>query len=228
MPTEPLAALVYVVLLVPGIAYSYQTEKLRPRGKRSVFRETATVVVASSTFLVLTLFLSLVVALFVPAFSSWLDVFISNPAKLFLSDPRLTLISIFGGLLLASAMGIFFGSSVGQAIVHKVLGGESKIRHHVSAWSTAFELHPEANVMVSVQLKSGNFIYGQLFGFSPTPDEDSDRAFTLSGPIHFRGANADDIELLENANMVVVHASEIDYLSVAYVHPEAEPAPIAE
>lgn len=222
MPTEPLAALVYVFLLVPGISYAYQSEKHRPRGLRSAFRETATVVVASSIFLVTVLALTLLTSVFVPELSDWVREFIARPDQLLATNPRGTTAILLAGLGVATAMGLYFGSKAGHNFLHWITGGDGKIKYHTSAWDTVFTLHPTAAVMVTVQLRSGNWVYGRLHEYSPSPIEDGDRAMILVSPIYFRGTNASEISELQNAQAMVIQASEIDYLTTQYISPEIE------
>jgi len=70
--------------------------------------------------------------------------------------------------------------------------------------------------MVSIRLKSGNWIYGRLASYDPSPIEDENRPRTLVEPLRFRSATAVEADILPNAQTVVIRASEIDYLAVQY------------
>lgn len=225
MPTEPLAALVYVFLLVPGIAYAHQVEKHRPVGNRSAFRDTATVVVASSVCAVTVIVAALVTSIFSEPVANWIGKFIGNPAALVAEAPRGTIGLFIGALVIATAIGAGAGAFLTSSPAAWLQKNSKAIRYHVSGWENAFARHPKSRVMVSVRLKSGNWVYGQLDFYSPSPTEDGNRSITLAGSLWFRGAEKQEAEPLENAQIVVIQASEIDYLTVEYDLVEEQTAP---
>ena len=216
MPTEPLAALVYVFLLVPGIAYSFASEKHRASGKRSAFKETATVVVVSSICVVILLSIILAVSLFLAPVRDWASAFIATPNELVKEHPLGVLGIIIIFLLSASVLGLLLGQKATQNFVRGLLHRDDHIEPDVSGWWKSFELIPEATKRVSVQLKSGRWVSGELRSYNPSPDESQDRSLVLVGRINFRGPGDPREQVLENVQSVVIQASEIDYLGVSY------------
>lgn len=228
MPTEPIAALLYICLLLPGIAFVWQYEGHSSTVKRSAFRETAVVVIASAVSLVMVFMIHYLLAFFFSPLRVGIQKFFLDPQELFREDSQL-----FAGVMLASftaavALGAFLGSATASGLQKKCRSAWLKLRkiesetveRGQSAWNTAFEMVPDHKVIVGVQLKSGAWIQGVLRSFSRTGDETPDRAFTLTGEIWYRRADGVDVHRLEEHGTVVIQAPEIDYLTVGYEEPE--------
>lgn len=231
MPTEPLAALIYVCLLLPGIAFVWKYEGHRSVVKRSAFRETATVVIASVASLIAVLLAHYVLAFFSEAARTTLRQFFLDPGELFRNDSQLFLGTVLLDLTAAVGVGAFFGSRSADRLRKKFDVWSRALRckqltgldRGLSGWGAAFERMPDHLVNVGVQLKSGAWLQGVLHTYSQTGDEGPDRALTLSGSVYYRRADGDEVHPLEDYSVVIVQASEIDYLTVGYA-----PAPVAD
>ncbi|MDR6639614.1 DUF6338 family protein [Paenarthrobacter nitroguajacolicus] len=232
MPTEPVAALLYVCLLLPGIAFIWRYEGHGSVVKRSAFRETAAVVIASAASLVAVFILHYIAAFFFEPARSTLRQFFIEPGVLFRQDSQVFFGVTLIDLALAVSFGTFFGSESASRFVKWCRGKWLKMRKKTpetiergqSAWNTAFEMMPGHKVIVGVQLKSGAWIQGALKSFSRNGDETPDRAFTLTGEIWYRMADGENVHRLEPHGTVVIQAPEVDYLTVGYEEPE-EPVP---
>jgi hypothetical protein len=229
VPTEPIAALLYVCLLLPGIAFIWRYEGHGSVVKRSAFRETAAVVIASAASIVAVFIIHYVLAFFFEPVRSTLRQFFIDPGELFRHDSQLFFGIILVDLALAVSFGAFFGSASASRLLKWCWARWLKLRKKEpaaiergqSAWNTAFEMFPDHKVIVGVQLRSGAWLQGALKSFSRTGDETPDRAFTLTGEIWYRRADGEDIHRLESHGLVVIQAPEVDYLTVGYEEPEA-------
>lgn len=214
MPTDLFSAIVYVFLLVPGIVYVRQIERHRVTGESSVFRETATVIVASSATMIATWIVAVFLTVF-PALRRWISALLSNPSGV--QEERPLLYSSM--LILALAVSVAIAYVAGLPWVqNKLLTFEPEVdemKLNTSAWSLLFDKNEsEGPLIVSVQLKNGDWIQGPLQYWNPSPKESSDRSFVLYGPIWFRSSEADEEELLNVEQAFIISAAEISHLSV--------------
>ncbi|UNK47796.1 DUF6338 family protein [Arthrobacter sulfonylureivorans] len=227
MPTEPVAALLYVCLLLPGIAFVWRYEGHSSTIKRSVFRETAVIVIASATSLVAVFLIHYVLGFFFEPVRATLRQFFIDPGVLFRQDSQLFIGIVLIDFALAVIFGAFFGSAAATNLrkqcweqwLRLFKKEPEALERNQSAWNAAFERFPDHKVVVGVQLKSGAWIQGALDTFSRTGDETPDRAFTLSGDIWYRAANGEGVHRLESHGAVIIQAPEVDYLTVGYEEP---------
>ncbi|UTM47247.1 DUF6338 family protein [Glutamicibacter mysorens] len=213
MPTDPFSAIIYVLLLVPGIVYTRQIERRRTTGKLSVFRETASVVIASSASIFMVWAVVVLLSL-IPSVFPWVSVMVSDPDSVRTEKPI-----VYSGLLMGLLfLSVLFGYLGGQPWMAKFFSWlnerEGDIKLHRSAWSVAFEAPKGTYVILSVQFKNGDWLQGPLHHSNPSPDETDDRSLMVEGPILFRSAEADEANVLDQEQTVIISASEIRYLSV--------------
>lgn len=224
MPTEPMAAIVYVCLLLPGIAFIWNFEGHRPSIKRSAFRETATVVIASAASLLSVFICVYMAGFFIDAVQRGLLQFIVDPEGLLKSDSQGFIGILLGGVTSSVIIGAFYGSATAHrwfrsavqwlyALFRKDL---PSIERGLSAWAASFEALPAHNVRVGAQLKSGTWIQGKLYTFNQDGHDGPERALTLSGEILYRLADSDEVRELEGFSMVVLQSSEIEFLTVGH------------
>jgi hypothetical protein len=230
VPTEPIAALLYVCLLFPGIAFIWRYEGHSSTIKRSAFRETSAVVIASAASLIAVFVIHYVLAFFFEPVRTTLRQFFLDPGELFRQDSQLFSGIILADLALAVAFGAFFGSAAASRLMKASWAGWLRLRkkkpptleRNQSAWNAAFERFPDHKVIVGVHLKSGAWIQGVLDTHSRTGDETPDRAFTLVGDLWYQTAMGKKAHRLESHAAVIIQAPEIDYLTVGYQLPTAE------
>jgi hypothetical protein len=228
MPTEPIAAVIYVCLLLPGIAFIWNLEGHRPSIKRSVFRETATVVIASAASLLSVFIFIYLTGFFNTTVQRELLQFFVDPAGLLKSDSQ----RFIGVLLVGTVASVILGAFYGSATAHKWFRGAVQrlyllfrrdmpsIERGLSAWTAAFDALPGHAVTVGAQLKSGTWVQGNLYTFNQDGHDGPDRALTLSGNIVYRLADSDQERMLEGFSMLVLQASEIEFMTVGHVQPE--------
>lgn len=230
MPTEPIAALLYVCLLLPGIAFIWRYEGHSSTIKRSAFRETSAVVIASAASLVAVFIIHYVLAFFWEPARTTLRQFFLDPGGLFRQDSQLFFGIILTDLALAVTFGAFFGSVAATRLMKAAWAGwlwlwnkkPAALERNQSAWNAAFERFPDHKVIVGVHLKSGSWIQGVLDTHSRTGDETPDRAFTLVGDLWYQTASGKKAHRLESHAAVIIQAPEVDYLTVGYQLPTAE------
>lgn len=159
--------------------------------KRSAFRETAAVVIASAASIVAVFIIHYVLAFFFEPARSTLRQFFIEPGELFRQESQLFFGIILADLALAVSFGAFFGSASASRLLKWCWTSWLRLRKKEpaaiergqSARNTAFEMLPDHKVIVGVHLKSGAWLQGALKSFSRTGDETPDRAFTLTGPV---------------------------------------------
>lgn len=230
MPTEPIAALLYICLLLPGVAFVWSYEGHRSVMKRSAFRETASVVIASVASIVAVFLVHYVLGFLWEPAARTLREFFLDPGKLFRDDSQLFLGVVLLDLLAAILVGLFLGSRPADALRRdlqarwrEVWKRESNaIDREQSGWLAAFRARPDDRIHVGVQLKSGVWLQGILYSYTKTGDEVPERALVLSGRIHYRAADGENMYPLEGFSSVVVQAAEIDHLMVGYEPVEEE------
>lgn len=227
MPTEPVAALLYICLLLPGIAFIRTYEGHRPIIKRSAFRETATVIIASTASFVVVFMIHYLLAFFCEPAKYTLRQFFIDPAVLFLQDSQLFMGIVLLDLMVAVLLGAFLGSAAAMRLRREIQNVWRKIRRRdpevfergQSAWNAAFERKPDHVVRVGVHLKSGAWLEGSLDTYTDSGDEKAERALTLTGNIWYRARGGKRTHRLEPHGSVIVQASEVDYLTVGYEEP---------
>lgn len=215
MPTDAFSAILYVFLLVPGLVYTRQIERRRSYGKMSAFRETATVVVASSAAL-LTSWIFVILLSTIPVLNPWVNAMMADPDGVRAENPLV----YSGCIILILALAVTFGFIGGQPRINqwiaRIGSHEDDVKLYQSGWTVAFDTKGrKIPVIVSVQLKNGDWLQGPIDHWNQSPDETPDRSFTLKGPIWFRSSTAEIDELLDQDQAVVISAAEIEYLTVA-------------
>lgn len=224
MPTEPVAALLYICLLLPGVAFVWSYEGHRSLVKRTAFRETAAVVIASVASIVAVFLVHYFLGfLWEPAETSLREFFL-EPGKLFREDSQLFFGVILIDLTAAILVGLFLGSRPAEALRRKLQtiwrnlwsrDGDI-IDREQSGWLEAFKAEPDERIYLGIQLKSGAWIQGNLWSYTKTGDEVPERSLVLSGRIHYRIAGSENMYPLEGFSRAVVQAAEIDHLMVGY------------
>ncbi|WP_156037188.1 DUF6338 family protein [Arthrobacter sp. UNC362MFTsu5.1] len=225
MPTEPIAALLYICLLLPGVAFIWSYEGHRSLMKRTAFRETAAVVIASVTSIVAVFLVHYLLGFFWEPAAKSLREFFLEPGKLFREDSQLFLGVVLVDLLAAILVGLFLGSRPAdtlrrklQTLWRKALNRDDAdvMDREQSGWLEAFRAAPDERIHVGIQLKSGAWLQGILWSYTKTGDEVPERALTLRGRIHYRMAGSENLHAMEDFSTVVVQAAEIDHLMVGY------------
>lgn len=215
MPATPIAAVLYVFLLMPGLIFLVRVEAHRPKRGRTVFRETATVVFASVLSAGAVVGLVLLLSIWWKAPIDGLAAFTLNPINLFTNHPRAVLTSMLCFLMLAGLVAWVGGSEKAFELWSSrvVWAGTSPRVQQGTAWQEILYAEDEnTEVLVGVQLKSGSWLQGVHAFHSDVETEDGDRALVLQGPLHFRYDEGQSLKDLEDYDRLVVQSSEIEYL----------------
>ncbi|WP_275451238.1 DUF6338 family protein [Arthrobacter sp. H14] len=165
-----------------------------------------------------------VVSFFSKQVRAGLQQFFTTPQKLLQDDSQLFFGTALISLLAAVGLGAFYGSATAytglgltRRWIYRRLGITLvTMDRGLSAWSAAFEAKPDHYVHLGMQLKSGTWIQGKLYTYNQDGHDGPDRALTLSGGIYYRLAESDNVHELDGFSMAIVHASEIEFMTVGH------------
>jgi hypothetical protein len=222
MPTTLFGVAFYVFALFPGIAFGFAREGHRPVGKRSVVRETATVVFIS------TICDSVIALMIAIAAAIWPDVnrVLSAVLQGDFSWPRenllVAVVLVVAAITASTLLGLLLGSKWAHDKGLKAIWA-SEIARDTTAWSEI--LHPDqaVRVQVGLTLKSGAWISGTLYDFDPNPDPDPHRTITLNGEITIRTLGSAEATPMVGTDWIIIEAEDIEVLQVSYLLPETAP-----
>ena len=208
IPTTLSGIFLFLVVLIPGFIYVSVREGHRPIRKLSAFRETAAVVSASAASYVPVVVVFAVLALTVPSFNGEVGQALADPEKYYVAHAYRSI----GGLLAFVATGsvVAFLRGRHRAFSRKADAG-------ASAWWQVFSSdngnEPHAVRRVSVYLKDGSMLVGNLKSFNNEAEEHADRDLILQTPLSFQNAGSDNLYALEGT-AVVVSAREIQFFEL--------------
>lgn len=217
MPTTLAGLALYVLTLSPGLAFVFAREGHRPTVRRSVFRETATVILVSAVC-------DAIVAAGV-AFASffWPELFavlrrLAIEDQPFIAGHLAALFLITCGLIVvATVLGWLAGTKRIHTLISRRAWGASLIERDASAWGVAFDLGEVTDrVLVGVQLKSGWWLEGVLYAFDNAGDADPHRTITLTGDLKSRAPASDQLNAISGYGTLIVEAGDIEYVLVGY------------
>lgn len=221
MPTTLFGVAFYVFALFPGVAFTFARDGHHPAGKRSVVRETASVVFISTLC-------DAVVALIAAAvIASWPDArtTVSHILESNLAWPRqhllVTVAIIVVAIIASTLLGLLLGTEWAHDHGLQKLW-DSGIGRDTTAWSEL--LHPKdaVKVVVGITLKSGTWISGGVYAYDANPDPEPTRTITLSGDLTIRAAGADESTTMDTTDWLVIQASDIELLQVSYLANDAQ------
>lgn len=215
MPDSLFGVVFYVFALFPGLAFLFAREGHQPAVKRTVIRETASIVFVSVICdAVLVLLLLAVGSLWAPLGDELRNIARGDYAWV-RNNPELAVVAIFAAIALTTLLGRLLGSE--WAHRHGLwYVWRSSIPRDTSVWVANFasDLASGNEVRLGIQLKSGRWITGSLYAYDNDPEPGPHRALTLTNVFT---SQADDTVRL--ADMVIVEAGEIEFLQVAYLAP---------
>lgn len=224
MPITPVAAILYIFLLVPGLIFLVRRDEHRPTRTRSVFRETAIVVFASAICTSVTLGLLILVSAKWPSLVTSLVDFLKDPANIASIHPRATFVLALGFMTITSAVAWLGGSPGAHSLWTKLRGKLGSIERQPTGWHAALKANPGQELLVGVKLKSGAWIQGSYAHHSDSAQEDGDRSLVLQKPLSFQAKDTRKLVANDSFDRLVVHASEIEYLLSVNSTTAPEPA----
>lgn len=211
MPSTPIAVLLYVFMLTPGILFLMRAESHRPRSSRSAFRETALVIVVSAFCAGVVGGFFLLFSIPFPELAEGFSKFIGNPTQTFATHPRRVAFWMGIFLLATGALGYITGSEAIYRVLDKLVPKNEKV-FLGSAWQKVLQDDDEYEVMVGIQMKSGVWLQGTFAHHTHTEDDSGDRALVLQGPLSCRNKDATELEPLLDFDRMVLQSADIDYL----------------
>ncbi|GHF40411.1 hypothetical protein FHX82_004822 [Amycolatopsis bartoniae] len=209
MPTTLLGLVLFLVLLVPGFAYTLRRERMVSSRPVSAFRETVELAFVSVAADAMVLLLFGLVRLIVPRWTPDVRQLIRDPGH-YVPD-HLTSLTLWGGALLLIAAALAFAAAgVRRGREHEA---------HVSGWTRLFSEHPGARIYVGCLLEDGTYVTGRLRTYSRSAEDGQDRDLTLTGPISYRAPGESSLAVLPDVGAAAVSARRLSLLTVTYQAP---------
>lgn len=214
MPTTTLGLLLFVVLLVPGFAYTIVRERAVPERRSSAFRETASVAFASVILGAVALTFFALVRLLIPEITPDVGELIADPYAYTAEHYALVGLWAAGLLALASVLAVRAAQSEWQGWLAWLAGPDARTAH-MSAWSRMFSQSNEP-IYVGCTLDDGSYVGGFLLFSSRSSDESDERDIALSGRVDYRPDPGSAMTRLPSVGGVVISASRIRLMSLSY------------
>lgn len=220
MPTNIWGVAFYVFALFPGVAFLFAREGHRPTAKRSVLRETASVVLVSAVCAALLAVPFALLSLLWPSFNTEVMRLMSGDLAWVRNNLSasigLSIVILAGATCLGYALGTKWMDEHGLEKLWK-----SSIPRDTSAWMAMFSAAEGQAVDVALTLKSGAWVSGTLYTFDNDPDPHPHRVVTLTQPF-YRPPGAEDAVALMETDFLMIEAGEIELIqtSIKVVDPE--------
>jgi hypothetical protein len=220
VPTSAGAALAFLLLVAPGVAFELVRQQSRPPRTESVFIEISRVLLAGLLLTVLSVTLLALAAGILGAplvdLAAWIrEGNVYAHVHLPLAGMSIA-IELAVALLLAIVLHDLLKPAGARQVVHE------------SGWHTAFSriAPPGTEVYLSVQLKDGTTVTGYRADYS-TESDPAKRELTLRPPLTMRAPNASQaVPLSDEWQRLLLHGAEILTIAVTYVGARAPvPAP---
>lgn len=222
MPTTLSGLLLFVVLLLPGLAYVVRLERGTRPGKSSgitAFRETVTVVVASVLALSFVGLLFGVARTITPSHTPDVGRLVRAERGIYLRA-RYGYLGLWFALLLVAAVVVAYLAGrfdVARWLEDKVLHEPSGGQRPESAWYTVFEFQGarERKKYLVCRLREGTEVEGGLNSYNPIADEIADRELAVAPPYVLRRPNGE--EQRYEAGAIIVAARDLVWLRVEFL-----------
>lgn len=208
MPSTLSGLVLFVVLLLPGIAYVAVRERHLPDKRESVFRETATVAAVSFAADLLAVLIAVGVSTWHPTAAPDVGRLIVDGPAYFKGHSNLVLWWALGGLAFSTAVAASVGRIIGSRVPHP--SGMS------SWWFMWDERMAMSEIHLNCILDDGSKIDGYLKSFSTVADDIQDRDLVLMEPIRYAYEKEQDM-LPYHADEACVSASRIVTIVATYL-----------
>jgi hypothetical protein len=209
VPTTLVGLLVFLVLLVPGFAYTLRRERVASSRDVSVFRETVELAFVSVVADAVVLLLFAGARALFPSLTPDPRQLLRDPGRYGLD--HLGLVAAWGGglLVVAAALATL---AAGPPFRRRKREHEA----YASAWTLLFSEHPGARIYVGCLLDDGSYVTGRLRTYSRASEDDEDRDLTLTGPISYRGPGDTNAAVLPDVGAAAISARRLTLLTVSY------------
>jgi hypothetical protein len=243
MPTTLTGLLLFVVLLLPGVAYLVGKERHGTERHTSPFRETVAVVAASVTSELAVLGLFAAIPALFPSWAPDVGALVRHGGGAYAASHYRSL-AVLGLIMLGASTGLAYLVTVPRIrrfwlFVRVPVIGAYPHDSTVSGWWVLFEKWPVIKkaipgrkvkvrraVKVGCLLDDGSYVSGWLGSFNNSADDAPDRDLLLRAPIEIRPPGAPEPVGHPSASAASIPASRIVTLFVGYVEP-VEPLPPA-
>ncbi|GAA5173301.1 hypothetical protein GCM10023214_55920 [Amycolatopsis dongchuanensis] len=212
VPTTLVGLVLFLVLLVPGFAYTLRRERLASARAVSTFRETVELAFVSVVADAVVLLLFTLVRAIFPSWTPDVRQLLREPGRYAIDN--LTSVTLWALGLLAVAAGLAAGAAS--------LRRRREHAARVSAWTMLFTEHPGARIHVGCRLDDGSYVAGRLRTYSRSGDDVPDRDLTLTGPISYRAPGETTTTVLPDVGAAAVSARNLTLLTVTYEVPVTE------
>lgn len=232
MPTNLNGLLLFLVLLLPGFAYTVGRERAGVERKVPPLRETVSIVVASVACELVVLLVFAVIRITWPHATP-------DVGKIVRGEPyfktHYALIATWGVLLLGTATALAYASTR-PALRRRFTRVDYPHPSTASAWWIVFEKWKPrsvgAEVRVACYLDDGSYVAGRVKTFNNAAEDTADRDLVLLAPIEYRHAPTAAVKTLD-AGAVVISARRIQFMAAKHWAPrppgsEGQPSDEAE
>jgi hypothetical protein len=225
-PSSLTQIVLFMVLLVPGVAPVAVRERRWPERTLSTSRELIRLIYVSLAADAVVLLGFATLRWLAPDATPNVGALVRSPAEYM--QAHLAEILWWGGglLVLATALAAAAVSdpvrrwAAGLPLVARLRPSEPH-PSTVSAWWLAFNEHPGLQVLVDCALEDGSYVRGSLLAFTQTDHDGPDRDLVLTAapglPLRSRRPGMTELEDLDGIGVLVVSARRIVALLVTYV-----------
>lgn len=221
MPTTLLSLVLFVVLLVPGFAYTLRRERLTSARSISTFRETVSLAFVSIVADTIVLLIFALLRAVVPAWTPDVGALVRAPGQ-YAQVHYAELIGWSAGLLVIATMLATAAAGGWQRRIAERLGrrrAAEPMREHeayLSGWALLFSENPGTLVHLGCFLDDGSYVAGRLRSYSRAADDVADRELTLTGPIVYRAPEGKAAAPLSDVGAAAISARHLVLLTVSY------------
>lgn len=149
--------------------------------------------------------------------------FMRDPAGVAFTHPTIVAWILLGYIIAATSVAVLAANKNFWGRIQNKWATEKDIIPQ-SAWVYTFERDldgkplPAATVNhVSVTLKSGRIVRGQVQGYTPGIDDNLDKVLILKRPIKSKKPDGEEFKALRGADKIVLHASDIEFFTVLHL-----------
>jgi uncharacterized protein DUF6338 len=221
MPTTLIGLVVFIVLLMPGFAFTLRRERHTKAERRlSPFRETIAIAFSSVVADSIAVAVFYLIRRSFPQITPDVDALMNTSTEYFKKN-YWDILGWAAILLTVATAGAF--SAASPSLTDRFLSP------FLSAWGVMFGKHADKSIKVYVgcNMADGSYVAGYLHSHSRLSDDSPDRDLSLTGDIVYRAPENEDFVTLTNVGGVVLSARNILMLTISYVE-QGEDLPVDE
>ncbi|WP_156365736.1 DUF6338 family protein [Nocardiopsis sp. NRRL B-16309] len=236
MPTTPIALLLFVILIGPGICFVLRRESLRPTRQVSAFRDTVLIaavsVLCDAVVVSLLLLIGLIWPKWIPDFSALIENFSSHVAENYMDLWWWFIGTVAVACLLGFVLHdlVTFGGWTRRRVIEKLhsttaipvyvrrfLPRVNSFDPNWSSWRRVFHQHnylksedkDRAEYHLDCWLEDGSLFRGVLYSSSPEVEESADRDLVLQAPLKYRPPGGKELKDIPGRGKVILSARQL-------------------